>query len=269
MCHGFLKEAPSPPPQGLGAIDCGVGALQQQFGGARMLGKHANPHAHPDHHLQPVRRTPGLAHGPDQVARHGSGAIRVAQLAHHHRQLIARHAPQHITRAQSRLHLPRNVLEHLIARGMAIAVVHVLETVQIEQQHRHALAAFARLLHGQPHLMTKPAAIGQTRESILVRHVLQPLLLRLFFGDIDEHAHVMRNFASQIAYHRQRHVLGKDLAVLAAVPDLALPVARLGNGCPHGFIKSLVVAARLEGARRFTQQLFFGVTQQTGKRCID
>ena len=170
---------------------------------------------------------------------------------------------------QGGLHLPRDVLEHLVARGMAIAVVHILEAVQVEQQHRNVLAAALGLLHRQLQLVPEPGAVGQARERVVVRQVFQLPLLGLFFGDVGEHAHVMRDLARRVAHGRQRHVLRKDFAVLAAVPDLALPVPGLGQGRPHRLIKRLVVAARLEDARGLAQQLFFGIAQQPGERCVD
>ena len=151
---------------------------------------------------------------------------------------------------------------------MAVAVVHVLETVEVEQQHSDVLATGSRLQHSLLQLVAEPRAVGQPRERIVVRQKLQPLLLHLFFRNVGEHAHVVRDLPGRVAHGRQGHVLWKHLAVLAAVPDLALPVARLAQGAPHGVVERLVMPARLEDARRLAQQFFLGITQQAGHRGV-
>ena len=266
--HGFFIEAPGAPTLGFGAIDRRVRALQQQLGRGRMLGKHADTHADTRHHLKTVGRAPGLGHGTDELARHGGGAIGMTQVTSHHGQLIPGQPAQHVTRPQGRLHLLDHVLEHLVPRGMAIAVVHILETVQVEQEHRHALTADAGLFHGLFQLVAKPGAVVQTGERIVARQVLQLPHPGFFLGDIGEHAHVVRDGTLQVAHGGQRHVLGEDFATLAAVPYLALPMPRAPHDVPHGVVESLVVPSRLEDARGLTQQFVLGVAQKPRHRRI-
>ena len=177
--HGFMKKAPRAPPARLGAIHRRVCALQQPVGGRGMLGKHANAHADTSHHLQPLGGLPRLGHRRNQMARHQRGAVGMAQVAHHHGQFVARHAPQQVAGPQRPLHLLRDVLQHGIARGVAIAVVHVLEAVQVQDQHGQYFTAALGLLHGYLQLLHKPRAVEQPRERVVVREVFQTLALRL------------------------------------------------------------------------------------------
>ena len=200
-----------------------MGALQQRRGRGRMFREHADAHAHSGHHLKPFGRIPGLCHRSNQLARQRCRAIGMAQVARHHGQFVPRHAAQQVARPHGSLHPARNVLEHQVANGMAIAVVHILEPVQVELQHGHAFAAAARLHHRVFELLAKPQAVGQPGERIVVGQKLQALVLRLLAGNIGEHAHIVRWRAGRVARHTQRHVLGKHLTVLAPVPDFTLP----------------------------------------------
>ena len=50
------------------------------------------------------------------------------------------------------------------------------------------------------------------------------------------------------------HPLWKDLAVLALVPDLTLPVTRTANRSPHPFIELPTLFTRLQKTRIFPEQ---------------
>ena len=152
---------------------------------------------------------------------------------------------------------------------MTVAVVHVLEAVNIEENHPHAsaceLAVRQRIAQHQAELR----AIGQTGQHITVREKLQLLLTRLLGRDVGEHADVMGDMVIGILDRAQRHALGKDFPALAAIPDLALPVPMGAHSCPHGVVERLVVTAGLEHARGLAQHFLFRKTQQTRERAID
>ena len=157
--HFFVIKAPRAAPARLGAIHRRVRALQQILGAGGVRWKHTNADASANHHLKTVGRAPRLRHGAEQLARHHRCGLRVAQMAHHHRHFVARHAPQQVARAQRRMHLQRNVFEHRIARRMAVAVVDVFEAVEVNLQHRQHLARGGGLLHRGIELLNKPRAV--------------------------------------------------------------------------------------------------------------
>src|SRR2546427_12969146 len=62
--------------------------------------------------------------------------------------------------------------------------------------------------------------------TTLFRSEFELGLARLLGRDVGEHAHVVRDLALCVLDGAERHALGEDLAVLAAVPDFALPRGR-------------------------------------------
>ncbi|MNT63951.1 hypothetical protein D3C72_2018080 [compost metagenome] len=121
-------------------------------------------------------------------------------MARQHHDFIARHARDDVSGTQGRLHLACGMAQHLIAHGMAIAVIDVLETVKVEQDNRHFLATAVCRLHQTRQLLHKPGAVRQPGQRVTMGHELQLLLALLLLRDIGEHAHVMRCFALRILH---------------------------------------------------------------------
>ena len=167
--HLFMEKAPCAAPTCLGAIHRSVRALQQRLSAIGVARKHTNANAGTGHHLKSIGRRPRHGHRSEQLTRHRSGTLRMAQVAHHHRHLIARHTPEQVARAQRRMHLQRHVFEHCIAGCVAIAVVDVLEAIEVNLQHRQHLARSGRLLHSRVQLLDKPRAVGQASQRVVLR----------------------------------------------------------------------------------------------------
>ena len=262
--HVFIEEAPqiTAALALLGAIHRGMRTLHQQCRRLRVLRIATDSGAHTHHHRKAIGRLPGLCRSMDQALRNIGGIFARRQLAGQHHNFIARHACNQIARAQCGLHLPGNVAQHLIADGVAVAVVHVLKTVQVQQDDRHLFTAHLRRFHGARQLLAEPGAIGQARQRVTVCQKLQLLLTLLLLGDVGEHAHVMGGSAVLVLDGAQRHALGKNLAVLALVPDLSAPVPGQVQAGPHLVIKRFVVPPRLEGRGALAQQLRRFVAQK-------
>jgi len=117
--------------------------------------------------------------------------------------------------------------------------------------------------HDQP--VVEQPAVGQLGERVVVGLVLDPLLILLELGDVTEDAGVMGYLAVIVGDGGDGEQLGIDLAVLAPVPDLALPVAFLLELTPHGAVKALVVVARTQQARRLADGFLGAVAGQVGE----
>ena len=192
----------------------------------------------------------------------------MTQIARQDRNLVARQAGDQIPWSKRLLNLARDVAQHGIPHGMAIAVVDLLETIQVELQHSKALSAGHCLLADGFKLHDKGVAVGQAGERIVAGQKLDLLLARFALGQVGEHADEVGDHAARIPHCADGGLLGKDFATLALVPQFARPVAGAPQLRPHGTVELAVVAARLEHARVAAQHLGFGVPQDAQRRRV-
>ena len=158
-------------------------------------------------------------------------------MARQNNNFIPCHARNGVSGAQCRLHLLSGMAQHLITHGMAIAVIDVLESIQIQQDDGHVFTTAIGRLHQPCEFMHKPCAVGQARQRIPVRHDLQLVLTLFLLRDIGKHAHVMRCLAARVVHCVQGHALGEHFPILAFVPDLSAPVACAVQAGPHVVVK--------------------------------
>jgi hypothetical protein len=75
--------------------------------------------------------------------------------------------------------------------------------------------------------------VGQPGQFVVRRQVLDALLRLAHLGDVAEHADVVDHLAVLVLDGIDRQPFEERLAVLAAVPDLALPDAQPADPVPH------------------------------------
>ncbi|MCH2242804.1 MAG: hypothetical protein MK041_12975 [Aquabacterium sp.] len=121
--------------------------------------------------------------------------------------------------------------------------------------------------HGQP--VEHQRAVGQAGEDVVVGQALQRLLVALVHGHVAEDADVVRDPALRIAHAADAQQLGIDRAVAAAVPDLAAPLASLGQRLPHRAVEGLVLAAGGEHGRRAAQHVLARVAGDGAEGGVD
>ncbi len=94
-----------------------------------------------------------------------------------HDELVASHANDDIRGTHRRAHALGDFLQQLVAHFVAARVVDVLETIQVEEQHREHLPGFlaARERLGQVRLQEQ--AVRQSREVIVIGELVEPLLV--------------------------------------------------------------------------------------------
>ena len=138
--HLRPEEAIGTAPVGLGAVERQVGVPDQLVGGQAVRGPHGDADAGADHHLLPIDGV-GRADRLDDAQRQSGGIGRLGDRHLQHRELVATHARDGVRFAHQLLQAPRHHLQELVAGGMAERVVHRLEVVEVEQVHRHDLAA--------------------------------------------------------------------------------------------------------------------------------
>ena len=132
---------------------------------------------------------------------------------------------------------------------MAEAVVDVFEAVEVDEQYGALLGVGGGVEQGGLQAAFEEDAVGQPGEGVVVGLVVEAVLGVLEGGDVGEDAYEVGDLVVAVAYGTDGQPLGIGFAVLAAVPDFALPVAVGGELVPHGGVEGAVVLAGGEQAR--------------------
>ena len=241
----------------LGLEQRGVGVADQLVELGAILGKQGDADAGGQEQRGAgdlERRVQALQHGFGQAR----GLLRAAAVLAEQGELVAaqaRHGQALAHRRQALGHL----LEHLVAGAVAEAFVDVLEQIQVQQQHAAPRRALGAALQGVLHALVEQQAVGQPGQRVVVGQVVQLLLGLLHGADVGEDRHIVGQFVELVANGMDPLPLRKDLAVLAAVPDLAAPAAMGLQFAPDDVVEAAVVTAGLEQAGRVAQHFGLGV----------
>ncbi len=149
----------------------------------------------------------------EQLARQHRGAF-AALRRQQHGELVAADAGHGVGgAAQLARQAAGHLVEQLVADRMAQHVVDFLETIQVDQQHRHRVAGARRGAHGLVQAVVEQRAIGQARQRIAEREVDDARLsLRQAVAHLAERDDQPPHFVAACRGHR---------AVQLAVGDLA------------------------------------------------
>ena len=124
----------------------------------------------------------------DAVGDH-RGVVRLAHVVEQDGELVASLARQRIALAQAGVQARGHLDEKLVARGMAQTVVHRLEAVQVEEEHREAVPlAPAGPREGALHQVEEQRPVGQPCERIVEGVVQHAVGDRLALRDVHQRA---------------------------------------------------------------------------------
>ena len=126
----------------------------------------------------------GSADRLQDLGGHVGGVGGALDLRQHHHELVAADAADGVHHAQLPHQALGDLLQHLVAGGVAERVVDVLEAVQVDEHHRGLLAvALARGQRlGEP--VFQQAAVGQPGQRVVVGEVLRARLGLAPVGDL-------------------------------------------------------------------------------------
>ena len=178
-----------------------------------------------------------------QLAGHDCCRFWSFHLAQQHKEFVAALTRERVRPAHNRTETAGNIAQELVADGVTEGVIHILESVEVDEEQRIArivaLCGGSNLL--EPIGQQKP--VGQASQEIMVRHVLDARFVGLGFGDVREGGDVVGDLTAIITDGAERQPFREDLVVLAAVPDFALPEPLGMQGLPHASVELLVLPA--------------------------
>ncbi len=198
-----------------------VGVLHHRLLVLPLLGMHTDADARRDAALLPEDHD-RLHDGRQNVARHHADLADVRNLLHEHDELVAAEPRDDVARAQALPQSCRHLAQQYVARFVAQRVVDHLEAVEIDEQHRELAVVATARLDREIEELSEHRAIGQTREAVVGREVLDSFLGTLARGDVLDDRDVVQRGAGAIALHRDREADPDRRPVLAHVALLEL-----------------------------------------------
>ena len=162
-----------------------------------------------------------------------------------------------------------NLDEQQIAGVMPQGIVDDLETVHVDEHDRQlpVLAAGSEQGLSQPGF--EVVAVEEAGQRIVPGEVVDARFGGLAFADVGEAGNVVGNATLVVVDHRDRSPLRIGDAVLAQVPQLTLPVARLAQRRPHCLIGLRRRLVRSEDSRILAAQVVDRVPGIAGQRAVD
>ena len=211
----------------------------------------------------------GLCHLSQQALERAVTFFRLLQALHQHHEFIAAQAGNGVIIAQYAFDALGDFHQIPIADGMAQLIVDGFEAVQVQiaQGKQGVFAAAAG--DGQPHAVGQQGAVGDTRHRIEIGQIFQFPLMLLDLTDVGKHRNVMRNLTGHIEHRRDVQPFRVNFAILSAIPDLAMPIAKLAQARPQTGIKLSIMLPGLQNSGIAAYSLLTAITRGFTKRLVD
>ena len=216
----------------LGPVHGGVGVLHQALAAEALAVGDGDADAGA-HVGVAVDQRHGVAHHLPHAVGLGQDLGVARGVDHQHGELVAAEAGHGVDRARRALQAMGDDAQQLVAGGVAEAVVHDLEAVEVEQHHRHPVDADAGAVEGPLQPVHEVRPVAQAGELVVAGRVLEPLGDGLALRDVldltdDELAAV--GLVDEGERHRRPHdaAVGADVALLHAryVPSASRSMSR-------------------------------------------
>ena len=144
--------------------------------------------------------TIGLLSDLDDAVRAERDLVVRLHVAEHDDEFVAAHADHDVAVAHAGAQPARHFLQQLVAGLVAAGVVDVLEAIEIEKHDAEHGIRRPRLVDGLRQERGQVMPIGQTRQLIVMRHAIEPLLIvdELLLG-LAAHRDVMGDVGKTVA----------------------------------------------------------------------
>ena len=245
-----------------------VGGLEQFARGAAVAREDADAGAAGDDDVMAAHRV-RLGDGVDQAPRAVDDGVGVRAAVDDHDEFVARQARHGVGRSGHLAGAPAHFAQHGVAGGVPEAVVDARQAVDVQQQQGDLAAALARLGQRLLQAVVEQRAVGQQGQRVMVAQEVELVVGGLERRHVGGHRDVGGQLALVVAHRADAGAFGIDFAVLAAVPQLAAPLAVLFQAAPHGLVEVPVVAPGAQDARVLAHHLGLGVAADLFEGGID
>ena len=281
ILHRRIEETQGVAPGRLGLVHRRVRALHQLIDADRITQKQGNPRTRCAVMIAHAR-TIGVQRdvelvGPAQLRLDLVGHVlrlnrRVGafvEIFEQDNEFVPTEARHRVTFPDARFQAGRDFDQQLVAHGMAQGVVEGLEVVEVDQHQRTVPAMPCAAVQRLAQTIEHQPPIGKPGQVIEKGQMPDFVFGGLAQGDVGKGCHVVRDMSAGPFHGRDRQPFRIGLAVLAAIPDLALPRPLRKQALPHLGIESLALPVRLQDAVRTPHGLGRGVAGNPGEGTVD
>ncbi|MNN05988.1 hypothetical protein D3C81_1187670 [compost metagenome] len=234
-----------------------------------VVGEQADADAGANEQLMATAGAERLLQEVDQILRHRRRLFGMVDGLQHQQELVAAQAGEHVLGADALAQSAGDQHQQLVPDRMTETVVDPLETIQIEEQHRHLAMQAAGPLDGAIEVRLHQQAIGQAGQRVVVRQALELGLGLLELGNIAEHRDIVGQLALVVTYRADAVPLREHLAAPAPVPHLALPVPLVEQRRPHVAVEFLALSTGADNAGVAPEHLVLLVAGDVAERAVD
>ena len=183
------EESIGTPARELGAIQRGIGVLQQFFGCVAVGAGERDADAHPDGDVG-LLQDEGLGEPIDQPLADGFHLIGTRQVGNQHRELVSSKTGHHVARRDGLEQAARHRDEERVADRVAVPVVHGLEAVEVEAENGQPIVVGHLQGVLEPNLEEGP--VRKVRQPVVMRQMGEARFRLLGGGDVCANAAIAR-----------------------------------------------------------------------------
>ena len=159
----------------LGAIHGGVGVHDQGFGVVAVGREQRDADARADVGVVRIELERPRESVQDFLCN-DARVPRFRKLRHDGAELVPAEPAYRVAAAHALRKTGRRFLEQLVTGAVPLGVVHQLEAVQVDEEHRHGFPAASCVRHGFQQAVVKQVPVGQPGERVELREALEALL---------------------------------------------------------------------------------------------
>ncbi len=203
-------------PQRLGPVHGGVGLAEQGLAVGAVARKQCRPGAGGDEQFVPVHPD-GFGHRLQNAAGNLFRLLAQFGPGQHHGELVAAQARHDVGLAHLAVQAVGDLLEQVVAHGVAEGVVDQLEIVEVDEQHGGNILVAPCLRDDLFEAHLEQHAVGEPGEFVAVRAQFQFLLEGDALADVVHDPDVVADAAALVRHRREMQFVPERGAVLAVV----------------------------------------------------
>ena len=157
----------------------------------------------------------------------------VVDAVEQHHKFVAAHACHRVGLTHAGAQAVRHRLQQLVARCMAVLVIHGFEFVQVHKNQGQLAVVTLGVCNRLMQTVCQQPAVGQVGEWVKKCQALDFILSRLAQRDVGVGGHVVGDHTGFVTNGGDRLPARKLLAIFSCIPNLTLPAVLLHQFTPH------------------------------------